>query len=97
MKDKEYGIYCQHVWNRRFGHRDPRVIKDIGEKESMVIEIIIKDCGRKEMCEYCIKGKMSRKPFPKAAQGKWIGIFDLIHTDVCGPMQTITPKKERSV
>ena len=94
IKDTQHGINCQQVWHRLFGHRDPRAIKELAEK-ALATGITIKDCGRREVCECCVKGKMARKPFPKEAQGKSSGTFDLIHTDVCGPMQTITPGKKR--
>ncbi|KAL0295231.1 UNVERIFIED_CONTAM: hypothetical protein Sangu_3203200 [Sesamum angustifolium] len=38
-------------------------------------------------CESCLKGKMTRKPF--VGQSKLAnGLFDLIHTDICGPLNT---------
>ena len=93
INNKQHGANCQHTWHRRFGHRDPQAIKDFEENE-LAIGIDIKDCGIREICECCIKGKMSRKPFPKEAQRRSKRIFDLIHTDVCGPMQTMTPGKK---
>ena len=38
---------------------------------------------------------MTRKPFPKKSESKTTEILDLIHTDVCGPMQTVTPGGKR--
>src|SRR6218665_135085 len=38
---------------------------------------------------------MTRKPFPKKSESKTDEILDLIHTDVCGPMQTTTPGEKR--
>ncbi|KAK4389833.1 Retrovirus-related Pol polyprotein from transposon TNT 1-94 [Sesamum angolense] len=38
-------------------------------------------------CESCLKGKMTKKPF--VGQSKLAnGLLDLIHTDICGPLNT---------
>lgn len=44
-----------------------------------------------------MKGKLARKPFPKESSNKTQAPLDLIHTDVSGPMQTITPGNKRYV
>jgi len=38
---------------------------------------------------------MHRKPFPKKATSTSAEILDLVHSDVCGPMQTATPSGNR--
>ena len=38
---------------------------------------------------------MTRKPIPKKSETRTEATFDLIHTDVCGPMQTSTPSGNR--
>lgn len=85
---------CQHMWHRRFGHRELAAIKDL-ENKDLASGIKIVDCGIKEVCDHCVKGKMTRKPFPKETTHKTKAILDLIHTDVCGPMQTSTPAGKR--
>lgn len=40
---------------------------------------------------------MSRKSFPKESKNKTRPILDLVHTDVCSPMQTMTPSQKRYV
>lgn len=40
-----------------------------------------------ENCIPCLKGKMSRKPFNDTGT-RSNDILDLIHTDLCGPMDT---------
>ena len=39
--------------------------------------------------------KLTRKPLPKVSDTKSSEILELIHTDVCGPMQTVTPGGNR--
>ena len=45
------------------------------------------ESGNKEACVRCIKGKQTRNYFPKEQATRARDILDIIHTDVCGPMQ----------
>jgi len=40
---------------------------------------------------------MTRNSFPKFSQHRSEEILDIVHTDVCGPMQTMTPGKKRYI
>lgn len=60
----------------------------------MVDGIKIEDCGIKEQCEVCLKAKQTRLPFPKSTSDS-NNVLDLVHTDVCGPMQTATMSGKR--
>ncbi len=46
------------------------------------------------LCHGCVLGKMHRLPFPKGGT-RASNVGDLIHSDVCGPMQTMSPGKAR--
>jgi len=63
----------------------------------LVTDLKVVDCGIRSVCETCIKGKMTRQPFPKNSSSETEQPLDLIHTDVCGPMQTMTPGKKRYI
>ena len=41
-------------------------------------------------CEACALGKQHREEFPVHKEKKQREIIELIHTDVCGPMQTLS-------
>lgn len=75
---------CIHFWHRVFGHRDPNVIKQTLSDN----DIKAKDCGIRRLCEPCMKGKFTHLPFPQKSETMSENILDLVHTDVCGPMQT---------
>lgn len=88
---------CAHVWHRLFGHRNLDAIKSLAER-NLATGITIKDCKNgTDICECCIKGKMARVPFPQESSNKTQALLDLIHTDVCGPMQTITPGNKKYI
>src|SRR3984885_14576424 len=81
---------CIHVWHNRMGHRNSQAILNM-VNQSKASWIAIKACNYTKECECCIQSKMTRKAFPKKSESKTTEILDLIHTDVCGPMQTVTP------
>ncbi|KAK2575182.1 hypothetical protein KPH14_012892, partial [Odynerus spinipes] len=85
---------CIHSWHRKLGHRDPDVIQVMAGK-GLVNNMVIENCYIKETCETCIEGKSARKPFPKKSSRETKDILDLVHSDICGPMQTITPRGKR--
>jgi transposase InsO family protein len=85
---------CQHIWHKRFGHRDTSVISEIMNKD-LAIGFDVKDCGVHEPCVHCLKGKMSRFPFPKKSESKSKAPLHLVHTDVCGPINPATPSGTR--
>lgn len=55
----------------------------------------MQDCGIREVCECCIKGKLSRNPIPKKAATRAASVLELVHTDLCGPVQNATPSGKR--
>ena len=85
---------CIHVWHRRFGHRNINAIKSIIAKE-LVTGIKINKCSCNFNCEVCLRAKLTRSPFSKASESKTNGILELIHCDLCGPMQNQTPGSNR--
>lgn len=85
---------CIHDWHRIFGHRDMNAIKTM-DKNELIHGMKIIDCGKELQCETCMEAKATRLPFPKQAQKKSKSVCELIHTDVCGPMQTESMSKKR--
>lgn len=81
---------CQHTWHRRFGHRDMNMLNVIASK-GLATGFEIKDCEERIVCECCIKGKLVRKPFPSLVERRSAQPLDLVHTDLCGPMENATP------
>lgn len=43
-----------------------------------------------DVCEGCALGKHHRKPFPKGVSWRAKEMLELVHTDVCGPMRTLS-------
>ena len=86
-------VDCVHGWHRRMGHRDINAIRTLFKKD-LVSGITMSECTCKFECEVCLRGKFSRLPFSES-KSKTVKVMDLVHTDVCGPMETETPGRKR--
>ena len=74
------------LWHKRLGHINYDALKLL-EKEKMVndlpVVIVISD-----VCGTCQLGKLSKTPFPLNQAWRATEKFQLVHTDICGPMST---------
>jgi hypothetical protein len=50
---------------------------------------------KNEVCEGCALGKHHRQPFSKEVEWKAKKMLELVHIDVCGPMQTPSHSQNR--
>jgi Reverse transcriptase (RNA-dependent DNA polymerase)/gag-polypeptide of LTR copia-type/Integrase core domain/GAG-pre-integrase domain len=85
---------CIHLWHRRLGHRDPEAIKKLCHNQ-LADGIQIDACSEVSKCINCLKGKMTRKSFQKVSDHRAVQVLDLIHSDVCGPMNNVTPGQKK--
>jgi transposase InsO family protein len=85
------------VWHRRLGHLNYRSVRDLHLK-GLVKGMDLSDEPVPEApCEGCIYGKHKRKPFPKR-KGKPTraeGPLDLVHVDIHGPYNPISPNHSK--
>ena len=72
--------YCVHEWHKKLAHRN---LNDINKMQKD--GLLIKACNCSNICESCIKGKLSCKPFPKKSSSITEETFDIVVSDVCGP------------
>ncbi|KAI5352878.1 hypothetical protein L3X38_005770 [Prunus dulcis] len=81
------------LWHRRFGHLNMSSLKLLKEQDMVVGLPEIKEV--KEVCEGCVLGKQSREAFLREATTRASTPLELIHSDICGPMQTVTKAENR--
>lgn len=80
------------LWHLRYGHLHDRALILLKEKNMVIGLPSIEPSGK--VCEGCVYGKMHKLPFPKTSwQAK--SPLELVHSDICGPMQTPTPGRKR--
>ena len=71
------------LWHQRLGHTTKL-------KELKKLTKGVDFCAEKELpfCEACVEGKLSRKPYKPVGEIRTKHKLQLVHSDVCGPMQT---------
>eukprot|EP00253_Pinus_taeda_P007785 PITA_07785 len=76
----------ENLWHQRFGHinlQDLILLKNKGMVDGLPALHNVK-----LQCDGCALGKMHRDEFPMHDNRKQRDILELVHTDICGPMQT---------
>ena len=102
LVDKLYQLDCEHttieyacvskqmsdidLWHQRLGHISGQRLREIVHKE-LVTGVTIQKGAELSFCEGCVEGKMSRKQFKPVGEIRSRRKLQLIHSDVCGPMQ----------
>lgn len=74
------------LWHRRLGHLNT---KDLNKMKNGAVEgVSYKDTYEvtKSNCVVCCEGKQSRLPFSTGTRAT--KVLDIVHADVCGPMET---------
>ena len=74
------------LWHQRLGHISGQRLREIVHKE-LVTGVTIQKGAELSFCEGCVEGKMSRKQFKPVGEIRSRRKLQLIHSDVCGPMQ----------
>ncbi|KAM1041809.1 hypothetical protein ACFX2C_030939 [Malus domestica] len=76
------------LWHKRFGHLNMTSLENLQKYE--MVQGIPKMDHCNETCEGCAFGKHHRDPFEVGKASRVTKPLELIHTDVCRPMQTTT-------
>ena len=75
------------LWHARFGHLNFASLLRL-QKSDMVSSLPTLQALVKHVCESCILGKMHCSSFPKDGSVRAVHKLQVIHSDVCSPMQT---------
>ena len=84
--DSHVAAVASDVWHKRLGHASNQVIQR-AHRENLTVGADLSGVCEGGVCEPCVKGKMTRKPFTGSNGIKTRRSLELIHSDVCGPMQ----------
>jgi len=74
------------LWHRRFGHLHFKALPGL---QSMVSGMPHISSDKNEVCKGCLLGKNAKKTFPHSSS-KSEEILELIHSDICGPMSSLS-------
>ena len=75
------------IWHQRLGHLNHNYIDQMKRKDMVTGMNCNSNHNSEKECDGCTLGKMSRNPFPKKSKGRANRPYQIIHSDVCGPMQ----------
>lgn len=83
------------LWHQRFGHLNVKSLLKMASEGSVKGLALFNDQLQSSAhCRGCLLGKMCRSSF-QSTRIKSTRVGELIHSDVCGPMQVATPFGER--
>ncbi|CAL9244194.1 unnamed protein product, partial [Arabidopsis halleri] len=83
------------IWHKRLGHTGYSNLR-IMQSKDMVVGLP-KFKVEAEKCESCILSKHSRDPFSKESETRARVKLELIHSDLCGPMQNLSINGNRYI
>ncbi|CAL9001533.1 unnamed protein product [Prunus brigantina] len=81
------------LWHRRLRHLNMSSLRLLQEQD--MVAGLPKIKAVKGVCEGCVLSKQCREAFPREATIRASTPLELIHSDVCGPMQTTTKAGNR--
>lgn len=76
------------LWHARLGHINFQIIESMVQRDLVQGVPNIKHPA--QVCEGCLVAKQTRQPFPKEAQWRATKPLELVHTDLCGPINPPT-------
>ena len=74
------------LWHQRLGHLNSQQLRKMVQ-QNQVSGIKLFPRSSEPLCEGCVVGKMQRKPFKSVDHKQSTKKLELVHSDVCGPIQ----------
>ncbi|TPX53196.1 DNA-directed DNA polymerase [Powellomyces hirtus] len=77
------------TWHRRLGHLNCQSVQ-LMARNGLVLGVEAVGALETAPCSTCALGKATKLPFPKDRSSRASEVLELVHSDVCGPMRTLT-------
>ena len=74
------------LWHQRLGHLNRQQLNTLVGRD-LISDIKLSTASKLSFCEGCVDGKMQRKPFKTVTHQQSKRKLELIHSDVCRPLQ----------
>ena len=74
------------LWHQRLGHLNRQQLNTLVDRD-LASGIKLSTTSKLSFCEGCVEGKMQRKPFKPLTHQQSKKKLELVHSDVCGPLQ----------
>ena len=85
LRDTEKSSKNLNILHRRLGHLNVQDLHKADQNKAVLGAGLEKSESKLE-CEICLRGKMTRTPFPNTSDRK-TEILGIIHSDLCGPVR----------
>jgi hypothetical protein len=73
--------------HERMGHASAQVLRQLVDKAMVKDADFVPNSQDLSTCRGCQQGKMVQKPFKSSEEKRTFGVFELLHFDICGPME----------
>ena len=83
------------LWHARYGHLNFQALRRLSS-QSMVRGLPSVDHVN-QLCDSCLVGKQKRTPFPQQSAYCANDHLELVHGDICGPIEPTTPGGVRGI
>ncbi|CAM8951647.1 unnamed protein product [Rhodiola kirilowii] len=77
------------LWHKRFGHASMRLLHKLHQKE-LVVGLPKVESAFEQVCSACATGKQARASFPSKQTISTSAPLDMIHMDLCGPVNMVS-------
>ena len=81
------------LWHYRYGHLNWNGLKLLQQKN--MVAGLPKFKASQKVCENCLVGRQHHDPFPKEIMWRTSNILQLVHANICGPINPISTGKKR--
>ncbi|KAM1053550.1 hypothetical protein ACFX2I_000976 [Malus domestica] len=81
------------LWHHRYGHLSWHGLKVLQQKK--MVKGLPQFAASQKVCEDCLVGRQQRDPFPKESMWRASEALQLVHADICGPINPISNSNKR--
>ncbi|GKC06953.1 retrovirus-related pol polyprotein from transposon TNT 1-94 [Tanacetum coccineum] len=83
------------LWHRRYGHLSFNGLNLLKQKE--MVRGLPHLGTSSSVCEDCLVGKQQRNPFPQESTWRASQVLELVHADICGPINPLSNSNKRYI
>ncbi|PNX66783.1 copia-type polyprotein, partial [Trifolium pratense] len=84
-----------YLWHQRYGHLNYKGLKTLKTKK------MVRGLPQLEVssvtCAHCFTDKQHRNPIPKNSEWRASKVLELIHADICGPIEPVSSSGKSQV
>ena len=84
-----------HLWHQRYGHLSFKGLRLLQSKKMVHGLPDLK--ASKAVCAECLTGKQHRNAIPKKSEWRAKKVLELVHADICGPIDPISNSGKRYI